>query len=107
MESAREPGNRVVVGPALEPGEDGEVDLVLDVVGDLLALLVDGADACCCRGGGGGGGDGVFFVVGRRREWASWSFSVSFHLSLFPSSLPQKKIKKAKNSSPSLLSPLR
>ena len=45
MQRAREAGDRVVVGAALQPGEHGEVDLVLDVVGDLLALLVDGADA--------------------------------------------------------------
>ena len=45
VQGAGQARDRVVVRAALEPREDGEVDLVVDVVGDLLALLVDGADA--------------------------------------------------------------
>lgn len=35
----------MVVRSALQGGEDGEVDLVLEVVHDLFALLVHGANA--------------------------------------------------------------
>jgi len=38
-------GDGVVVRAALQGGEDGEVDLVLQVIVDLLALLVHGAEA--------------------------------------------------------------
>mmetsp|Transcript_21342 Transcript_21342/g.53786 ORF Transcript_21342/g.53786 Transcript_21342/m.53786 type:complete len:436 (+) Transcript_21342:112-1419(+) len=40
LERAREAGDGVVVGAALQAREDGEVDLVLDVVHDGVALLV-------------------------------------------------------------------
>jgi len=62
VQRAGQSGDGVVVGPSLESREHREIDLVLDVVGDLLSLLVDGADACFvgegvegCRWGGGGG----------------------------------------------------
>ena len=46
----------MVVRPALQRGEDGEVDLVLQVVHDLLPLLVHGADALTVEDEAGSGG---------------------------------------------------
>lgn len=69
LESNGESGDGVVVGTTLMAGEDGEVDLVLEVVEGLLAGLgVDGADALAVEDHGttraterlvGGGGDNV------------------------------------------------
>jgi len=70
VQRARQARDGVVVRPALEPGEHRKVDLVLDVVGDLLALLVDGADAWFLRlvgrrnrEEGRGGGKGEVFEL--------------------------------------------
>ena len=52
----------MVVRSALQGGEDGEVDLVLQVIHDLLALLVHGADALTVEDEAGpGGGEGFRF----------------------------------------------
>jgi len=73
LEAGGESGDCVVVGSSLEAGEDSEVELVLNVVHDLLALLVDAADALTVEDHGparateglvGGGGDNVGKVKG-------------------------------------------
>mmetsp|Transcript_9452 Transcript_9452/g.16238 ORF Transcript_9452/g.16238 Transcript_9452/m.16238 type:complete len:262 (+) Transcript_9452:77-862(+) len=77
LEGDGQSGDGVVVGPALESGEDREVDLVLNVVHDLVALLVYVAHALPEEDHGtarpaqrlvSGGGDDIGMLEGRRHE---------------------------------------
>lgn len=78
VQRAGQSGDGVVVGPSLESREHREVDLVLDVVGDLLSLLVDGADACFVgegvEGGRWGGGGGELSSMKKKTKFFSFSF---------------------------------